>query len=244
MFEALLSSLYEKAGDHHQKFTVAEHKELVDDFLPFLSIECEPLIGAAKAVFGETIFKDSEIGLEYGSTRPDKDGLVYAGIALGTLYIRRKREDRSISLNVDLLCCNPDRHTPKPASIFLQIEFDDPNGVDGPSGKEALQTLVKNYRRPLERLLEKNSIEFETSYCSGIVGKYKGKSALLKLDEYFSDPEACESVSFTRNFIGSVDARSIMQTFLLFSAIHHSCLGHMGKGRNIDRFAQHSARLL
>lgn len=238
MFEALLSSVYEKAGDPHQKFTVAEHKELVEDFLSFLSIECEPLIGAAKAVFGETVFKGSEIGMEYGSTRPDKDGLVYFGAALGTLYIRRTREDHSISLNVDLLCCNIERHSHKPASIFLQLD------VDNANGKEALKALIRNYRRPIERLLEKNSIEFETYYRSDIVGKYKGKSAILKIDEYFSDPEPCESLSLIRNFIGSVDSKSIMQTFLFFSAIYHSCLGYMEKGKNLDRFAQHSARLL
>lgn len=44
MLDALLVSVYEKAGDHLRKLTVSEHQDLVDEFLPLLSNECEPLI--------------------------------------------------------------------------------------------------------------------------------------------------------------------------------------------------------
>ncbi|HEY8099022.1 MAG TPA: hypothetical protein VIE65_23410, partial [Methylobacter sp.] len=61
MFEALLEEIFKNVGDLHIKITPEEHQKLINEFLPWLSTECEPLLGASKAVLGKNVFDESEI---------------------------------------------------------------------------------------------------------------------------------------------------------------------------------------
>jgi len=235
MFEQLLQEIYEKAGELNLKTTQAEYKELIDEFLPWLSIECEPLIGASQAILGEQIFKDFEIGLEYYSLPSKEDGLMPIPIDIGHLYVRRKREDQNISINCSIYRCNISHYLP--ASIKIELD------ICGYNGRKAFEELYKNYRRPIQKCLEQEKIEFFTSYCSDIVGKYKGNSPSKKLDEYFSDPDAYESFSLSKNFIGKAEASQIIRVFILFSALFHSCYGYMETKKKLDRFELYLRRL-
>jgi len=237
MFEALLDEAFKKAGDPYLKMTPEEHKELVDEFAPWLSIEFEPLIGASQAVLGKEIFKDFQIGLEYSQSRPDKDGLISIPIDISCVYFRRKREDRCISINCKIYRCNAFRGRIDPASIGVELD------ICGDEEKAAFEEFYKNYKHPIQKLLEEEKIEFFTSYYSDIIGKYKGKSASKKLDEYFTDPNVDNCFSLSKNFIGKVDASEIIRAFILLSALFHSCHGYMEKRKKLDRFESYYGRL-
>lgn len=237
MFEALLEEVFKKAGDLYAKITADEHQELIKEFLPWLSLESEALLGASRAVLGTNIFEESEIGLEYSHLKPDEKGLMSLPIDIGCMYIRRNRGDRTISINNSIYRRNVARHRHEPASI--NVEF----YICGDKEKKAFEELYKNYRRPIEKLLEDNQVEFFTSYCSDIIGKYKGRSPSKKLDEYLSDPNGDNCFSLSKNFIKVADSTEIIRVFLLFSALYHSCHGYLAKPKNIDRFAAHIPRL-
>ncbi|AFL73663.1 hypothetical protein [Thiocystis violascens] len=237
MFESLLDEVTEKAGDPYAKLTAAQHEEIINEFLPWLSLDCEPLLGASKAVLGNDIFKDSEIGLEYIHLKPDESGLVSIPVCIGCTYIRRSREDRGISVNINIFSCNVTRHRNDPASIYVDLD------ICGVEEKRAFEEMYKNYKRPIQRLLDANQIEFETSYCSDIVGRYKGNIPSRKLDEYFSDPDVDDCFSLGKNFIRSAEAADIIRVFLLLCALYHSCCGRLASRKNIDRFAVHLPRL-
>nr|VFJ56559.1 MAG: hypothetical protein BECKFW1821B_GA0114236_102827 [Candidatus Kentron sp. FW] len=200
MFESLLEEVTKKAGDPHAKVTTTEYDELINEFLPRLSLEYEPLLGASKAVLGTNIFEESEIGLEYSRTEPDKAGLVWIPVSVGCMYIRRKREDKGISVNTHILRCNVTRRRYDPASIC--VEFD----ICGLEEKRAFEELYRNYRRPIQRLLDANQVEFFTSYCSDIIGKYKGNIPSRKLEEYFSDPDVDNCFSLSKNFVSAANS--------------------------------------
>ncbi|HEY8098585.1 MAG TPA: hypothetical protein VIE65_21170, partial [Methylobacter sp.] len=179
-----------------------------------------------------------EIGLEYHHSKPNEDGLMSVPVDIGCLYIRKTREDRAISIKIDILRCNIEKHRHEPASINVEFE------VCGNNEKAIFEEIYNNYRRPIQRLLDENQIEFFTSYCSDIIGTYKGKSPSKKIEEYFSDPNVDNCFSLSKNFIKGVDSAEIIKIFLLFSALYHSCYGYLAKRKNIDRFVAHIPKLI
>lgn len=205
--------------------------------MPRLSIECEPLIGASQAVLRKEIFKDFQIGLEYSHVRPNKDGLMSVPIDIGCLYIRRKREDRRISVNCKIYRCNAFRGRTDSASIDVELD------ICGDEERAAFEGFYKNHKRHIQKMLEEEKIEFFTSYCSDTVGNYKGISASKKLDEYFADPDVDNCFSLSKNFIGKADASEIIRVFILLSVLFHSCQGYMEKPKKLDRFESYYRRL-
>lgn len=237
MFEALLEEVSAKVGNLHVKVTKAEHNELVKEFLPWLSMECEPLLGASRAVLGADLFEGSEIGLEYKHLAPDDEELMSLPVDIGCMYIRKRRDDRGLSVNVNIFRCNFVKHRREPASINVELD------ICGLAEKKAFEELYGNYRRPMQRLLDANRAEFSTSYCSDTIGKYKGNSPSKKIDEYLSDTEVDNCFSLSKNFVGSADSAGIIRVFLLFSAIYHSCRGYLATKKNPDLFEAHMTRL-
>lgn len=237
MFEALLNEVFDKAGDPYLKMTPEKHVELTAQLASWLSIECEPLIGASQAVLGKGIFKDFQIGLEYNQRRPDENGLVSIPLEIIYFYIRRKREDHYISINCKINRCNISRKQVFPASVAIELE------ICGRDERVAFEEFYKNYKLPIQKLLQSEKIEFCTSYCSDIIGIYRGNSASKKLDEYFTDPDGDDSFNLNKNFSGKADASEIIRVFIVLSALFHSCHGYMEKRIKRDRFELYMRRL-
>ncbi|RZG04786.1 hypothetical protein EXT48_10550 [Pseudoalteromonas sp. CO348] len=237
MFEALLEDVFKKAGSLKLHLTPEEHNELVGDLVSWLSVEAEPLIGVSQAVLGKDIFKGFDVGFEYSRTPAKEEGLVSVPVNLCTMYIRKEREDRTISLNCDIDRFNMTRNNIDFASVCIELD------ICGAEGKRVFEELYKNYKRPIVRLLENEKVEFSTSYCSDIVGSYKGKSTQKKLDEYFSDPDVDNCFTLSKNFVEKAGAAELFRVFLLLTALFSSCFGYIGQRKKLDLFELYMKRL-
>lgn len=102
----MFSGLFDVVETHFSgtavRISTAQHKEIIDQIVSCLSIEAEPLLGAARAILGDDIYKSSKIGFEYAVTKPDQDGLLDLPIQFAEMYVRPTKERRDISLNISV----------------------------------------------------------------------------------------------------------------------------------------------
>lgn len=217
MFSLLLDSVDSHCPVGLSKVGDDQHKALLNDTLPLLSFDSNPLLGASKALFGEILFDNSAIDFEYSNMRKDEAGLMDLPIAFGCMYIRPGKPNRELSLEMSI---NRSFNTPArhyPSSVALNLE------INSLQGKQALETLYSDYRASTIRLLEYGQIEFEASFCSDIVGKTKSKKTAAKLNEYFSDPEVDNCFTLTRQCPRGTSHSSAMRSFLALSLLYSAC---------------------
>lgn len=217
MFSLLLDSVDSHCPIGLGKVGDDQHKALLDNALSLLYIDSEPLLGASRALLGETVFGSSAIALGYSSVRKDDAGFMDLPIDFGCMYIRPEKTNRELSLEMSIYRSfkTPARHHPSCVALNLEI-----NGLQS---KLALETLYCDYRASTIRLLEYGQIEFETSYCSDIVGKSKSKKTVAKLDEYFSDPEVDNCFALTKQCPRGTSHSSVMRAFLALSLLYSAC---------------------
>lgn len=225
MFTGLLEAVESRCPDTDAKLTPEQHKEFLDEVLPWLSIDAEPLLGAARAIFGEGTFEFSEIGFEYMAPQPDKDDFIHVPIQVCSMYVRPAKDCRSVSLNFTVLRGFMSRRQIHQPSVEIELEIWDLGA------KEALESLYKDYRGQITRLLEHGQIQFFTSYCSDIVGKSKSNKLSVKLDEYFADPEVDNCFSLTKSCPSGTSYSTAIRGFLVLSVLYIACRACLaGKG--------------
>lgn len=217
MFSGLLEAVESHCPDTDTKLTAEQHKELLDEVLPWLSVDAEPLLGAARAIFGEDIFESSEIGFEYMAPKPDQDGLIYMPIQVCSMYVRPAKDCRSVSLNFTVLRGFTSRRQVHRPSVEIELETWDLEA------KDAFESLYKDYRGQITRLLEHGQIKFFTSYCSDIVGKSKSNKLSVKLDEYFTDPEVDNCFSLSKSCPSGTNHSTAIRGFLVLSVLYIAC---------------------
>ena len=238
MFSLLLDSVDSHCPLGLGKVSDDQHKALLNDALPLLSIDSEPLLGASKALLGETVFDSSAIALEYSHVRKDEAGLMDLPIAFGCMYVRPEKANREISLEMSIYRSfkTPARHHSSCVALNLEI-----NSLQG---KQALETLYRDYRASTIRLLEYGQIEFEASYCSDIVGKTKSKKTAAKLDEYFSDPEVDNCFTLTRQCPRGTSHSSAMRSFLALSLLYSACRSSLSGKSGATAFERNARKLI
>ncbi|MCI5122572.1 MAG: hypothetical protein D3908_15560, partial [Candidatus Electrothrix sp. AUS4] len=123
MFSGLLEAVESHCRDADMKLTPEQHKELLDEILPWLSVDSEPLIGATKALFGEGIFDTSELGFEYSALKPNQDGLIDVPISVGSMYVRPTKGYRNISLNLNVLRGFTSRMQIHKSSVDIELKI-------------------------------------------------------------------------------------------------------------------------
>lgn len=217
MFSGLLEAVESHCRDADMKLTPEQHKELLDEVLPWLSVVSEPLIGATKALFGEGVFDTSELGFEYSILKPDQDGLIYVPISVGCMYVRSAKDCRNISLNLNVLRGFTSLNQIHKSSVDIELEIWDLET------KKIFETLYKDYRGQINRLLEHGQIEFFTSYCSDIVGKSKSRKSPVKLDEYFSDLEVDNCFTLSKPCPSGTSHSAAIRAFFALSVLYLAC---------------------
>lgn len=222
MFSTLLNAVDKHCPETRMKVTPEQHKALIDEILPWLSIEAEPLFGATKAFLGEDIFETSEIGFEYSSVKLDGDGTMDIPIAIGSMCVSTERKNRALSLDISVLRGYTSRFKIHPATVEIELNICD-HGA-----KRVFETIYKDYRAQVCRLLEHAQIEFFTSYCSDIVGKTKSKKLSAQLDEYFSDPEVDNCFTLNRPFSRDVGHSPPIRAFFALSVLYLACRAALG----------------
>lgn len=192
-----------------------QHKVLIDEALPSLMIDSDPIMGAAKAIFGEAYFDTSTIGFEHSHIK--EQGENYIGVAFGGMYIRAAENKRSLSLELNLLRAYQSRATKNPSCVAIDLEF------AGLPEKQAFEAIYRDFRAKTIQLLEYGQIEFSTCYCSDIVGKTKSRKIAAKLDEYFSDPEVDNAFTLTKLCPRGTSHSSVIRSFLALSVLYTAC---------------------
>lgn len=238
MFSLLLDSVDSHTPLGLKNIGPDEHKALLDDALPSLSLDAEQLLGVSAALFGDGIFESSDTGFEYSHVRKDESGFMDLPIAFGGMYIRPKNSNREISLGLNILrsFTTPAKH--HPSCVALDMEF------RGLLAKQAFEGLYRNYRAQITRLLEYGGIGFETSYCSNIVGKTKSKKIAAKLDEYFSDPEVDNHFTLTRLCPRGTSRTAAMRSFISLSLIYSACRSSLSGKNAMNEFERNLRRLV
>lgn len=217
MFSALLEAVDSHCSESRMKVTPEQHKALIDDVLPWLSIEAEPLLGAAKALLGDGIFDTAEIGFEYSTVRLDENGTMDLPISFGSMYVRSERKNHALSLDLTVLRSYTSRLELRPASVEIELDICDL------TAKMVFESMYKDYRAQICRLLEQAQITFFTSYCSDIVGKAKRNKVSVKLDEYFSDPQVDNCFTLSKSCPRDTDHSSAIRAFLALSTLFVAC---------------------
>ena len=123
-----------------------QHKILIDEAFPSLMVDSDPILGAAKAVFGETYFAPSTIGFEHSHIKEKEDN--YIGVAFGGMYIRAAQNKRAISLELNLLRAYQSRATKNPSCVAIDSEF------QGLPEKQAFEAIYRDFRAKTIQLLE------------------------------------------------------------------------------------------
>lgn len=214
----------------------AQHKILIDEALSSLMIDSDPILGAAKAIFGETYFDRSTIGFEHSHINEKEEK--YIGVAFGGMYIRAAENKRALSLELNLLRAYRSRTTKSPSCVAIDLEF------GGLPEKQAFEALYRDYRAKTIQLLEYGQIEFSTCYCSDIVGNTKSRKVAAKLDEYFSDPKVDNAFTLTKFCPRDTNHSSVIRSFLALSVLYTACRAAMsGKGAH-STFVRNVQRLL
>jgi hypothetical protein len=217
MFSGLLEAVESHCPNTDAALTSEQHKELLDEILPWLSVDAEPLLGAAQAIFGETAINSSEIGFEYIAPKPDQDGLIHVPIQVCSMYVRPTKDCRSVSLNFTVLRRFTSRGQIHRPSVEIELEIWDL------AAKETFESLYKDYRGQMTRLLEHEQTQFFTSYRSDIVGRSKSNRLSVKLDEYFTDPEVDNCFSLTKSCPSGTSHSTAIRGFLALSVLYIAC---------------------
>ncbi|MCY1389460.1 hypothetical protein D3C76_550640 [compost metagenome] len=238
MFSTLLDAVDSHCPESQMKVTPEQHKALIDDALPWLSIEAELLLGATKALLGDGIFDTSEIGFEYSTVKLDENGAMDLPISFGNMYVRPERKNRALSLDLTILRSYTSRLGLHPASVEIELDIRNRNA------KMIFESMYKDYRAQICRLLEQAQITFFTSYCSDIVGKAKSNKVAVKLDEYFSDPEVDNCFTLSKSCPRDTKHSAAIRAFLALSTLFVACRASLnGKAwrpaleKNLHRFA-------
>jgi hypothetical protein len=224
--------------DLHMKLTQAQYDEIINEVLGCLSMESEPLLEIVKALFGETIFDGSTIGLQYNSCPPDRDGYMGVPISMGLIYIRPNKNNILLSLNIEVFRGFTHESQTHLTAVNMALE------IDNSEAKKAFESLYKNYRAQIIRLLEYGQITFLTDYYSEIVGKSKSKKSSVKLDEYFSDPEIDNCFSLRIFCHRKVGYSSIVRAFLSLAIIYIACKSISTSGKNWQFIFEKNTRKL
>lgn len=213
-----------------------QHKVLIDEALPSLMIDSDSILGAAKAIFGETYFDTSTIGFEHSHIKEKEEN--YIGVAFGGMYIRAEENKRALSLELNLLRAYQSRAMRNPSCIAIDLEF------AGLPEKQAFEALYRDYRAKIIQLLEYGQIEFSTCYCSDIVGKTKSWKIAAKLDEYFSDPEVDNAFTLTKLCPRGTSHSSAIRSFLALSVLYTACRAAASGKSAQSTFERNLQRLL
>lgn len=225
MFSGLLEAVGSRCPDTNTKLTPEQHKELLNEVLPWLSVDAEPLLGAARAIFGESAFDSSKIGFECIPIKPDQDGLIHVPIQVCSMYVRPVKNCHSVSLNFTILQGFKSRRQIHQPSVQMELE------IWGLEAKETFESLYKDYRSQITRILEHGKIQFFTSYCSDIVGKSKSNKLSVKLDEYFADPDVDNCFSLSKSCPSGTNHSTAIRGFLALSILYIACCTCLaGKG--------------
>lgn len=228
MFSDLLKAVESNCPNGDMRLTLEQHRDLLDKVLPWLSIDSEPLIGAAKALFGESVFNSSKLGIEYTTSKPDQDGLIHVPISVGFIYIRPENGCHGVSLNLTALRCFTSRRKIHRPSVNIELE------ILNLEAKKIFESLYRDYRGQINRLLEQAQIQFFTSYCSGIVGKSKSNKLSVKFDEYLSDPDVDNDFSLSKSCPSGTSYSAAIRAFLALSVLYVACCaGLTGKSARI-----------
>lgn len=237
MFSGLLEAVESHCRDTDMKLTPEQHKELLDELFPWLSIDSEPLIGATKALFGEGVFDTSELGFEYSILKPDQDGFIYVPISVGSMYVRPAKDCRNISLNLNVLRGFTSQSKIHKSSVDIELEIGDLET------KQIFETLYKDYRGQINRILEYGQIQFFTSYCSDIVGKSKSSKLSVKLDEYFSDPDVDNCFTLSMPCPSGTSHSAAIRAFFALYVLYLACRAGLAGKSARSLFEKNIARL-
>ncbi len=217
MFSSLLEVVDSHCPESRMQFTPKQHKALIDDVLPLLSVEAEPLLGAAKALLGEHVFDAVKMGFEYSTVRSGENGIMDLPVSFGKMYFRSERNNRTLSLNLTILRGFTSRLKHNSASIEIELDICDI------TAKTIFESMYKDYRAQICRLLEQARIEFFTPYCSDIVGKSKRNKVSVKLDEYFSDSQVDNCFALSKSCPRNTSHSAAIRAFLVLSALFVAC---------------------
>lgn len=237
MFSSLLEEVQSRCPNTDTALTPEQHKQLLDDIFPLLSIDAEPLLGAAQAIFGEAIFDSSEIGFKYWAPKSDQDGLIHVPVEVCSMCVCPTKDCRSISLNLTVLRGFTSRSRTHQPSVELELEIRDL------AAKEAFESIYKDYRGQITRLLEHEQTQFFTSYCSDIVGKSRSNRLSVKLDEYFSDPEVDNSFSLTKSCPSGTSHSTAIRGLLVLSVLYIACRASLAGKSSRSSFERNLVRI-
>lgn len=219
MFTIVLDEVDSHCPELRMNVTPEQHKALIDAIFPILSVESDPLFGAAKATLGDKVFDSSQTSFQYSVTQLDNNGTMDLPVAIGSMYVHSDKNDRSLSLNLTVLRGYSSRIGIHPASVEIELHISDPDV------KIAFEGIYKDYRAQVCRLLEQADIEFFTSYCSEIVGKSKSKKLSAKLDEYFSDQEVDNCFTLVKSCPRGTEYSTGIRAFLALTIVYTACRG-------------------
>jgi len=218
MFSALLEAVESLCPeDLATRVSPDEYQVLVDAALAWLSEDSKPLLGAAQAILGDGIFEPSEVGFEYASVKPNASGTVDVPVNLACMFARPDGVNRALSLNLTVLRGYKKHPRLQQASVEIELDFNDL------STKTAFESIYRDYKAQICRLLDQAQLAFFTSYCSGIVGKTKSAKVSAKLDEYFSDPEADCSFTLSKSCPRGTSHSAGIRAFLILCVLYVAC---------------------
>lgn len=238
MFSGLLEAVQSHFPGTSVRLTPEQHKIMLDHVFSWLSSDAEHLVGAARAVFGDGVFENSKIGFEYAVTKPDQDGLLNPPIKLAEMYVRPEKDQHNVSLSISVARGHTTPQQIFQPAIYLELE------IQTSEAKVIFETLYKDYRAQIARLLDQGQIKFFTFYCSDIVGKSKSNKIRAKLDEYFTDPQADNWFTLSLRCPPETPHADGIRGFLALSVLYVACRsGLAGKG-NRAAFEKNLSRLI
>lgn len=236
MFSVLLDTI-DSICPESGMLSPEQHKILIDETLPSLMIDSNPILGAAKAIFGEAYFNTSTIGFEHSHIKEKEEN--YIGVAFGGMYIRAAQNKRALSLELNLLRVYQSRATKNPSYVAIDLEF------GGLPEKQAFEAIYRDFRAKTIQLLEYGQIEFSTCYCSDIVGKTTSRRIAEKLDEYFSDPEVNNAFTLTKLCPRGISNSTVIRSFLALSVLYTACrAATSGKSESVNAIFERGVQKL
>lgn len=97
--------------------------------------------------------------------------------------------------------------------------------------------FFKNYRRPLEILLENLGLELFTACCFKNIDKYKGSDIIKKIELYLSNRNDDENnFSIEKSFNRNAESDNILKVFRNLLVLYDCCFGYCKKDKELDRF--------
>lgn len=199
------------------EMTREQHREILDQVLPQLGYDANLLLGMAKVLFGETAFDRFEKGFTYRTVSASKSDTIQLPISIGSWSIQPSKEDESIALRFDALRSYKERIWTRPVSVEMGLE------IQSPYARMVFEPLYQDYRAYIIRLIENAKLEFFTPYCPNIAEKTKARKISVKLDEYFADPNAGESIHLLFSCFKDTENSATIRAFLVLSLLYLAC---------------------